>query len=61
MRLAISIWGAVLIGLLALLSLPSGDGASAKSTLQVDHAQKPGAKEWGWHKVDAGPFSILAP
>src|SRR6266480_251823 len=61
MRLTISICGAVFIGLLALLSSPSGDGASAKSTVQVDHAQQPGAKESGWHKVDAGPFSILAP
>ncbi|SRR5712692_1354834 len=61
MRLTISICGAVLIGLLALLSSASGDGASAKSTIQVNNAQQPGAKESGWHKVDAGPFSILAP
>lgn len=61
MRLIISICGAVLIGLLALLSSASGDGASAKPTAQVNNADQRGADESGWHKVDAGPFSILAP
>jgi len=51
----------MLIGFLALLSSADGDGASAKSTVQVNNAQQPGAEESGWHKVDAGPFSILAP
>jgi hypothetical protein len=53
-------WPAVLIGLLALLSSASGDGASAKSTAQVNNVQQR-AEESSWHKVDAGPFSILAP
>src|SRR6266849_1661710 len=61
MRLATSISGTMLIGFLALLSSADGDGASAKSTVQVNNAQQPGAEESGWHKVDAGPFSILAP
>jgi hypothetical protein len=60
MRLTISICGTVLIGFFALLSSASGDGASAKSTVQVSNAQ-PAAKGSVWHKVDAGPFSILAP
>ncbi|MFZ0959667.1 MAG: hypothetical protein WAO35_02090 [Terriglobia bacterium] len=61
MRLNISICSTVLIGFLALLSSASGEGASAKSTVQVNDARRPGAEESGWHKVDAGPFSILAP
>lgn len=61
MRLTISICGAVLIGLLALLSSASGEGASPKPAVQANNAQQPGADEPGWHKVDAGPFSILAP
>jgi hypothetical protein len=61
MRLTISICGTVLIGFFALLSSASGDGASAKSTVQVNNVQQPGAEESDWHKVDAGPFSILTP
>jgi len=61
MRLAISICGTVLIVLLALLSSASGDGASAKFAIQANTPQQPEAEESAWHKVDAGPFSILAP
>ena len=49
-----------LVGTLALLFSASGGGASAKSTVQVNNTRQPG-EELGWHKVDAGPFSILAP
>ncbi|MGB2644656.1 MAG: hypothetical protein WBG02_11550 [Candidatus Acidiferrum sp.] len=61
MRLTNSICGAVLIGLLASLSSVSGDEASAESAIHGKNAQQPAAKESDWHKVDAGPFSILAP
>jgi hypothetical protein len=61
MRLTISICGTMLIGFFALLSSASGDGASAKSTVHVSNVEQPGAEESDWHKVDAGPFSILAP
>jgi len=50
----------IFISIPALLCSTSSDGASAKSTVQVNNAQQP-AEESGWHKVDAGPFSILAP
>jgi hypothetical protein len=60
MRLVTSICGTVLIVLIALLSSASGDGPSTKSTVQINNPQ-PGTEESGWHKVDAGPFSILAP
>jgi hypothetical protein len=62
MRLTISVCGAVLIGFVGLLSSADGDGASPKSTLQItNNALQSGAEESGWHRLDAGPFSILAP
>lgn len=60
-RLTISICGTVLVGFFALLSSASGEGSSAKYTVQVNNVQQSGAEESDWHKVDAGPFSILAP
>jgi hypothetical protein len=60
MRLIISISGLIFISIPALLCSTSSDGASAKSTVQVNNAPQPD-EESGWHKVDAGPFSILAP
>src|SRR5260370_29076040 len=55
MRLFISLSGAVLISLLAMLCV-SRDEASA-----ISNIQQPGSGESGWQKVDAGAFSILAP
>lgn len=61
MRSTIHICGAVFFGFLALLSSTGGDGTPGRSFVQVNNAQRPLADESGWHKVDAGPFSILAP
>ena len=51
MRLIASIWGAALTGLLAMmLSFASPGRVFGQSATPAS-----------WHKVDAGPFSILAP
>jgi hypothetical protein len=56
-----SIFGVILICLLALPSWASRERASTKSTVQVNDAQQPEVEKPAWRKVDAGPFSILAP
>ena len=53
-RSALDTCGAVFIGLLAMLLSSAIRGrASANSGIEVNN------EESGWHKVDAGPFSIL--
>lgn len=51
MRLTTSICGAALTGLLAMMSSSASPGRA--------FGQSPAPADW--HKVDAGPFSILAP
>ena len=62
MRVIISTCGALLISLLVVsLAGASSRPALAKSDDQVYDAQQRGDAESGWERVDAGPFSILAP